>query len=98
MRKLLQTTCCAVLATLCADFASAAEIKLISVGGVKSSLDRIIADYQKETGNEVKYTAGAPAAVSQRAASEAFDVVVQSKPAMDDLAKAGGLKPETRVA
>jgi molybdate transport system substrate-binding protein len=46
----------------------------------------------------VNYTAGAPAAVSQRAASEPFDVVVQSKPAMDDLAKVNGLKPETRMA
>jgi molybdate transport system substrate-binding protein len=98
MQNHLRTACCATLALfLSAGLAGAAEIKLISVGGVKSGLDPIIAAYEKETGNHVNYTAGAPAAVSQRAASEQFDVVVQSKPAMDDLAKANGLKPETRI-
>jgi molybdate transport system substrate-binding protein len=81
-----------------ATFASAAEVKLISVGGVKVALDKMIADYTKATGNTVNYTVGSPLGVSQKlAAGEVFDVVVQSAPAMDDYAKNGGLKADTRV-
>ena len=51
----------------------------------------------KQTGHQVTYFAGSPAAVMQKlAAGEAFDVVIQSEPAMAELAKSNGLKPETR--
>jgi len=83
---------------LSAGAASAAEIRLIAVGGVKGALDRIIADYKNATGNTVNFTAGSPPMVAQRVVSEPFDVVVQSAPAMDDAAKAGALKADTRVA
>jgi molybdate transport system substrate-binding protein len=80
------------------SMATAAEVKLISVGGVKVALDKIIADYSKATGNKVIYTVTSPLVLPQKlAAGEAFDVVVQSTPAMDDYAKQGGLKPDTRV-
>jgi molybdate transport system substrate-binding protein len=86
------------LLLLSAGIAGAAEVTLISVGGVKVPLDRIIADYTKETGNHVKYTVGSPLIVSKKLADgEAFDVVVQSVPAMDDYAKLGGVKADTRV-
>jgi molybdate transport system substrate-binding protein len=98
MHTIVRRTRLAALALIAsAGIAAADEITLISVGGVKTALDPIIADFSKATGHTVKYTAGSPAAVSQKlAAGEAFDVVVQSAPAMDDLAKANGLKPETR--
>ena len=71
--------------------AAATEVTLISVGGVKGALDKIVADYQKESGNTVKYTVGSPLAVSQKLPQgEVFDVVVQSAPAMDEYAKLGG--------
>jgi molybdate transport system substrate-binding protein len=90
----------AVLALIAsAGIASADEVRLISVGGVKLALDPIIADFTKATGHTVQYFAGSPAAVSQKlAAGEAYDVVVQSAPAMSELAKLNGIKPETRVA
>jgi molybdate transport system substrate-binding protein len=78
--------------------ATAAEVRLISVGAVKGALDKIIADYSKATGNKVNYTVGSPLVVSQKlAAGEVFDVVVQSVPAMDDYTKLGGIKADTRV-
>jgi molybdate transport system substrate-binding protein len=81
-----------------ASMAAAAEVKLISVGGVKVALDKIVADYAKASGNTVNYTVGSPLAVSQKlAAGEIYDVVVQATPAMDDYAKLGGLKAETRI-
>ncbi len=91
---------CAGLAALLVSvsMATAAEIKLLSVGGVRGALDKIVADYSKTTGNKVSYTVGSPLAVSQKlAAGEVFDVVVQSAPAMGDYAKLGGLRADTRV-
>jgi molybdate transport system substrate-binding protein len=89
---------CAIALALSASVAGAAEIKLIAVGGAKNALDKIIADYTKETGNQVSFTSGSPPMVAQKIVSEAYDVVVQSAPAMDDAVKAGALKAETRVA
>jgi molybdate transport system substrate-binding protein len=99
MRTIRNKTGLAALALVVSlGAADAAEVRLISVGGVKGALDPIIADFSKATGHTVKYTVGAPAAVSQKvAASGDFDVVVQSAPAMNDLAAKNGLKPETRV-
>jgi molybdate transport system substrate-binding protein len=83
---------------LSASMAAAAEVKLISVGGVKGALDKIVADYSKASGNTVNYTVGSPLAISQKlAAGEVYDVVVEAAPAMDDYAKLGGLKDGTRV-
>jgi len=80
-----------------ASMATAAEVKLISVGGAKVPLDKIIADYAKATGNTVTATYGSPLTVPQKlAAGEVYDVVVQSAPAMDDYARSGGLKADTR--
>jgi molybdate transport system substrate-binding protein len=88
---------CALALTLSAGVASAAEIRLIAVGGAKVALDKIIADYTKETGNQVNFTSSSPPMVAQKIVSEAYDVVVQSAPAMDDAVKAGALKAETRA-
>lgn len=100
MRTFVSKICVAAL-TLAASagIAAAAEVKLISVGGVKLGIDPIIAEFTKQTGNKVTYTATSPAMVTQKlAAGEAFDVVVQSEPAMAELAKANGIKADTRKA
>ena len=98
MRTIVSNTCLAALALVAsAGIAAADEVKLISVGGVKLALDPIIADFSKQTGHKVSYVSTSPAMVTQKlAAGEAFDVVVQSAPAMAELAKNNGLKPETR--
>src|SRR5262249_13195307 len=99
----MRTNCCKALVAvsallLSAGIAGGAEVRLISVGGVKVALDKIAADYTKATSNQVKYTVGSPLIVSKKLADgEAFDVVVQSVPAMDDYAKLGGVKADTRV-
>ena len=99
----MRTNCCKALVAVSAlllsvGIAGAAEVTLISVGGVKVALDKIVADYTKATSNQVKYTVGSPLIVSKKLADgEAFDVVVQSVPAMDDYAKLGGVKADTRV-
>lgn len=77
--------------------ASADEVRLLSVGGVKDGLDLIIAEFTKATGHKVLFTPGNPVALpKQLAAGEVFDVVVQSDQAMDLIDKAGGLRPGSR--
>src|SRR5215469_3803177 len=98
MRIVVSKMCLTALALIAsAGIAASEEIKLISVGGVKLALDPIIADFTNQTGHKVTYTSTSPAMVTQKlAAGEAFDVVVQSAPAMAELAKNNGLQPETR--
>jgi molybdate transport system substrate-binding protein len=100
MRMTLQMTWIAALTLLASgSIASAAEIRLISVGGVKGALDPIIAEFNKATGHTVKYSVGSPLAVSQKlAGGEVFDVVVMSVPAIDDFDKIGGIRADTRVS
>ena len=80
-----------------AGIATAAEVRLIAVGGVKGALDKIIAEYTRETGNQVNLTVGSPPMVAQKLVSEPYDVVVQSAAAMDDAARAGAIKADTRA-
>jgi molybdate transport system substrate-binding protein len=96
--RVVSKICLATFAFIAsAGIAAADEVKLISVGGVKLALDPIIADFTQQTGHKVTYTATSPAMVAQKlAAGEAFDVVVQSAPAMAELAKNNGIQPETR--
>ena len=62
MRTVVSNTVLAALALVAsAGIAAADEVKLISVGGVKLALDPIIADFTKQTGHKVTYTAGSPA-------------------------------------
>jgi molybdate transport system substrate-binding protein len=98
MRAIHSKACLATLATLASiGIAAADEVRVISVGGVRGALDPIFAEFMKATGHKVTYTVGSPAIVSKRlAAGEAFDVVVQSAPAMADFAKLNGLRGETR--
>ena len=97
MHRFVAKTCLAALAALApVGLAAADEIRVISVGGVKDALDPIIAEFIKATGHKVIYTPGNPAVVPKRLASEAIDLVVQSVPAMDDAAKAGLLRPDSR--
>src|SRR6516162_125634 len=61
----MRTNCCKALFAvsallLSAGIAGAEEVTLISVGGVKVALDKIVADYTKATSNQVKYTVGSP--------------------------------------
>jgi accessory colonization factor AcfC len=69
----MRTNCCKALVAvsallLSAGIAGAAEVTLISVGGVKVALDKIVADSTKATSNQVKYTVGSPLIVSKKLA------------------------------
>jgi molybdate transport system substrate-binding protein len=96
MRTFVAISLAALAALASALPATADEIRLISVGGVKDALDPIVAEFSKATGHKVTYVATSPAILPKRLAGEPFDLVVQSVPAMDDAAKAGLLNAGSR--
>lgn len=99
MRRIVAAASLAAFVALgSGGWAAADEVRIISVGGVKGALDPIVAAFTKATGHKVTYIAGNPALVPKRLASEPFDLVVQSVPAMDNAAKAGLLKNDGRKA
>jgi molybdate transport system substrate-binding protein len=90
------------------QIADAAEIKVLSAGAVGTALKALAADYQKprdrEQGrNTVTLTFGNVGQIEDKLkAGTPVDIVILSKPALDDLAKARGLvagsaKPLGRV-
>jgi molybdate transport system substrate-binding protein len=71
---------------------AAAEIKVLSAGAVGAVLKALAADYQKQGSSTVTLTFGNVGQIEDRLkAGEAVDVVILSKPALDDLVKARGL-------
>src|SRR5712675_1713069 len=90
-------TAAAVLLSLM-GMASAAEIRVLSVGAVQNAVMAIADAFAKESGHQVTFTIGSPAVVMQKIKDgETFDAVIVSEPAMDQLDKEGTVNPESRV-
>ncbi|HWE76826.1 MAG TPA: substrate-binding domain-containing protein [Stellaceae bacterium] len=85
------------------QLAAAAEIKVLSAGAVGTALKALVADYEKQGRNTVALTFGNVGQIQDKLkAGEPADIIILSKPALDDLAKARGLaagsaKPLGRV-
>ena len=74
--------------------AGAVEIKVLTAGAFKQVLLAVVPDYEKQTGNTVKIENDTVGAVVKRIeGGDAFDVVVVSPAAVDDLAKKGKVAP-----
>ncbi len=87
-----------VAVLLSASFAMAAEIKVVTVGGLQKGVALIAADFEKETGNKVKFNFTNPANLAKTLASEGpFDVIVVASQPVAELEKAGKLVPGTHV-
>jgi molybdate transport system substrate-binding protein len=100
MRRIIPTTLLAALAMLASTgLAATDEVRLVSVGGVKTGLEHIIADFSKATGHKVIYTPGNPVLLPKQIQSTPYDVVVQSDAAMDEtgtVISPGSRKPAVR--
>jgi len=84
-------------ALLWTPIAAAAEVRVLSVGAVQYALKAIAADYAKESGDEVVFTIGSPAIVTDKLkAGETSDVLIMSVPAMDVFEPTGGLRAGSR--
>ena len=65
-----------VALTLASSAIRAAEIRVVTVGGLQKPIEKIAADYAKETGNGVKFTFTNPALLQKTLSEGAFDAAV----------------------
>ncbi len=90
-----------VLAALSVTIAPAfsAELRVLTPGGALPGVKPLAAQFGRQGGTEVAVSSGPPAVVRQRITSgESFDVVVQSTPAMTEIAQSGALQAGSRTA
>lgn len=81
-----------------ASLAAAAEITVVTVGGLQRGIAPIAADFEKETGHKVRFNFTNPANLQKTLASEGpFDVIVVATQPVADLEKAGKIVAGTHV-
>ncbi len=74
--------------------AAARELHVFTAGAVQEGEKQLADGYRHMTGNRVTFVAGTVGQIEQRLKNhEAADVVVVSKPAMEQLEKAGEIRP-----
>jgi molybdate transport system substrate-binding protein len=74
------------------------EIRVVTVGGLQKPIEKIAADYARETGNSVKFTFTNPALLQKTLSEGAYDVIVVADAPVADLEKANRLKAGSRAA
>lgn len=98
MRDALAKSLCAAAAlVLSTALASAAEIRVVTVGALQSALKPLGADYAKQNGDQVNYTFTNPANLTKVLSESKFDVIIAAAPSVEELDKAGGLEAGSRV-
>jgi molybdate transport system substrate-binding protein len=86
------------VATMLALPASAAEIKVISAGAVRSVIAGMIEDHRKRTGDTFDFTVGTTGQLRDVIASgKPADLLITSAPLMAELEKTGKLLPNSRT-
>jgi len=84
--------------SLTAFAAQAAEMKLLEGNALKAVMDELGPQFEKSTGNTITATLGTSAQLKSRIESgEAFDAVLLTKAALDDLAKQGKVADAPRA-
>jgi ABC-type molybdate transport system substrate-binding protein len=76
--------------------ATAAEVRLLSVGSTQIAAKAIAAEFEKQTGHKVTFTIRPPFDIDKALAEKTFDAVILSVPAMDHHDEAGDLAPKPR--
>lgn len=83
---------------LTAHTASAAEIKVISAGAVRTVIAGMIDDYKKSSGDTFDFTVGPTGFLRDIIASgKPADLLITSAPLMAEIEKTGKLTPNSRV-
>jgi molybdate transport system substrate-binding protein len=97
MRKLLAGSMCAGAAlALSMAVASAAEIKVVTVGALQNGLKPLGVEFGKQ-GDQVNYTFTNPANLSKVLADGKFDLIIAAAPSVEELGKSGGLQAGSMV-
>jgi molybdate transport system substrate-binding protein len=98
MRKVFTGSMCAGLAlALSAAAASAAEIKVVTVGALQNGFKPLGAEFTKQSGDQVNYTFTNPANLSKVLADGKFDVIIAAAPSVEELDKSGKLQAGSMV-
>jgi molybdate transport system substrate-binding protein len=88
----------ALLATLLAGSAGAADLKVISAGAVRGLIAQIIDDYSQKTGQKFDFTIGTTGQLRNVIASgQPADLIIVSTPLMGELEKTGKFIPGSRA-
>ncbi len=83
---------------LASSVSRAAEIKVLTVGGLQKGITPIAADFSKETNNIVKFNFTNPANLAKSLANDGpFDVIVVANQPIVDLEKAGKIIASSHV-
>jgi len=99
MRASLHTTALTALTLIASSvLATAAEVRVLTVGSTQVAAKAIAADFEKQTRNQVAFTIRAPFEIDKELAAKTFDAIILSVPAMDNHDEAGDLAPMSRVA
>ena len=81
-----------------ASTAKAAEVKLMSSGGMRVMLIDLTATFERATGHKITASYGAPGTIRGRVmAGEPMDVLVFPAPNLDELVKQGKIVADTKV-
>jgi molybdate transport system substrate-binding protein len=74
--------------------AAAVELHILTAGAVQEGEKKLADEYRHMTGNRVTFISGTVGQIQERLKNrEAVDVIVVSKPAMEQLDKAGEIRP-----
>src|SRR5712672_2764883 len=77
--------------------ATAADIRVVTVGALQNALKPLGADYTKQSGDQVNYTFTNPANLNKVLSESKFDVIIAAAPSVAELDKASGLQAGSRV-
>lgn len=75
----------------------AAEIRVLSVGSVQVATKALAAEFNRKTGHTVTLTVITPNQIPRKLASEPFDMLIASAPAMEAHDKAGIIRAGSRA-
>jgi molybdate transport system substrate-binding protein len=88
----------AIMATLLAPPAGAADIKVISAGAVRGLIAEMIADYSRQTGHKFDFKVGTTGQLRAIIASgEPADLIIASATLMAELETSGKMMPGSRA-
>lgn len=89
----LATTLAGAPAPLAGSHAAAVEIHVLTAGAVQEAEKQLAAEYRRMTGNRVTFVAGTVGQIEERLKNkEPADVIVVSKPALEQLENAGEIR------
>jgi molybdate transport system substrate-binding protein len=95
----IAATAAAAALSIMTTTSAAAEIKVLTAGAFKAVLLATLPEFQRRTGHKVAVDNDTVGALMRRiAAGEAFDVVIASPAAIDDLARQGRVAPDSKTA